>query len=694
MSIDELPTTNSPDSLTRTAAPKVSTHQAFRPDVQGLRAVAVGLVVLNHAGIKAVAGGYVGVDVFFVISGFLITGLLLADAAGNGRVSFATFYTRRALRILPAATVVIVATMLVSVQALDFLRAREVLTDSVWATFFAANVHYSLQGTDYFAADQWLSPLQHFWSLAVEEQFYVVWPALLALVLFGVRGLHVRRPGRESGHPRTLLRGRVVLVLIAVGAGSLCLSVNQTASTPTLAYFSTFTRAWELVAGALLATLLPALWRLPGTLRAALSWTGVVGIAVAALTFDSATPIPGNAALLPVLSACAVIAGGVGAPRFGAWMLLGTRPLRFIGDISYSLYLWHWPVLILGAAYVGHALSFVQGLALVAAAVLLSVASYFGVENPLRRSQRIGRARHHSGMLLYPIGVVIVLLVAMVAQPASPFAAAGSKSDRSKSPGDALTAVRTSVSEAQRAAPIPADMSPTIDKVKADLKGIGDCSGGGLRTSSKICQFGDPQGRKKVVIFGDSHSTMWIPTLTANAKAAHWQFIPIVKEACGFNDYKAPPDNSHCGAWYEWAKNTIKTLHPDLIVMSVYVNPGWEPGVRQIVNELKGLGTRMLLLSDAPGVDVAPATCLLTKGATQKTCLWTQRVKYLKADATTQSIAEQARVEFVNVSPWFCYKHSCPTIIDSIVAYADAGHITGTYARYLAPDLAPYLKLT
>jgi len=254
--------------------------------------------------------------------------------------------------------------------------------------------------------------------------------------------------------------------------------------------------------------------------------------------------------------------------------------------------------------------------------------------------------------------------------------------------------VQTSVREAQRAAPIPADMSPTIDKVKTDLNSIGDCSAGGLRTSSQICHFGDPQDRKKVVILGNSHSQMWIPALAVEAKAAHWQFIPILKEACAFNDFKAPPDSSRCGAWYQWAKNTIKTLHPDLIVMSNYVNHGWEPGLRQIVGELSVFSDRMLLMSDAPGVDVPPATCLLTKGATQKTCLSTQRVKYLNSDEKTRSIAEQAGVEFVNVSSWFCYGHSCPTSIDSIVAYADTGHVTGTYARYLAPDLKPYLKLT
>lgn len=674
------------------SAPKVSTRQAFRPDVQGLRAVAVGLVVLSHAGVKAASGGFVGVDVFFVISGFLITGLLLTDAAEHGRISFATFYTRRALRILPAATVVIVATMLVSNQALNFLQARAMRTDGIWATFFAANVHFGLEGTDYFAADQWLSPLQHYWSLAVEEQFYLVWPALLALVLFGVHGIRARR-GAGKPHRRALLKGRVVLALVVVGAASLYISVHQTVSDPTLAYFSTFARGWELAAGALLATVLPAVAKLPSTLRAALSWAGVAGICVAAVTFNTTTPFPGNAALLPVLSACAVIAGGVGTPERGAWRLLGTRPFRFIGDISYSLYLWHWPVLILGAAYVGHAPSVVQNLGLVVVALVLSVASYHGIENPFRRARWIWGSRPRNGMLLYPIAVVSVLLVALLAQPASPFVARAAQGQGSMPVGEVRAAVATSVAAAQRGAPIPAGLSPSIDKVKADLKSLGPCSGYN-QTSSKICQYGDPQGSKRMVAFGNSHSTMWVPSLAADSKKAHWQFFPVIKEACGYHDFTGDPARSQCGAWYAWAKKTIRTMHPDLIVISVFVDHAWDSGVRQMIKELKAPGTRVLLMSDVPGVNVAPVACLLARDATQKACLWPQRAKYLNADVTARSIARQANIEFVNVSPWFCYQRMCPTVIGSTVAYADAGHISGTYARYLAPYLAPYLKLT
>jgi hypothetical protein len=269
--------------------------------------------------------------------------------------------------------------------------------------------------------------------------------------------------------------------------------------------------------------------------------------------------------------------------------------------------------------------------------------------------------------------------------------AAGGPSHRSRVAGGAVAAVQASVGDAQRAAPIPGDLSPSIDKVEADYKTLGDCSGYN-KTSSNFCQYGDPQSPKLMVVFGDSHSTMWVPSLTVDAMKAHWQLIPVIKEACGFAEYTGPVP-SQCGEWYTWAKKTIKTLHPDLIVVSVYVIPGWESGARQVVNDLKGLGTRVLLMSDAPGIKVSSVACLLTKGATQKTCLWPQPVEHLKADTETQSIAQQANIEFVNVSSWFCHQLSCPTIIDSIVAYVDAEHLTDTYARYLAPDLAPRLKL-
>jgi peptidoglycan/LPS O-acetylase OafA/YrhL len=326
-----------------TRAPADPTSPHFRPDIQGMRAIAVGIVVLDHAHIPGLSGGFIGVDVFFVLSGFLITGLLLGDVAKTGGVRFLNFYARRAARILPAATLVIVATLAASYIVLNVIQARSVAGDGLWSVFFLANYHFAAVGTNYFAAVTATSPLQHFWSLAVEEQFYLVWPFLLGTVAF----LTHRRRATTSYH---VPRRSLYALLIPITAYSLYLSITQTSANPTAAYFSTFDRTWELGIGALLALTLPHLSRIPGLARAALSWAGLAGVLLAATTFSSHTRIPGYLALVPVLGAAAMVAGGVGRPRYGASSLLAVRPLRFIGDISYSLYLWHWPVLILGAA--------------------------------------------------------------------------------------------------------------------------------------------------------------------------------------------------------------------------------------------------------------------------------------------------------------------------------------------------------
>ena len=372
------------------------------------------LVLASHASIPFLTGGYVGVDVFFVISGFLITGLLLSDAA-KGSVSLTKFYSRRALRILPAATVVIIATDIASAVILNPFRARQVLDDSLWASFFAANIKFGRDGTDYFSqADT--SPLQHFWSLAVEEQYYLIWPALLALTVFVGPALWARLRGtRRSLRQRgPLPRGRIAAVLGVLFVASLAWSIQQTAQEPTAAYFSTLTRAWELILGALLAVCVPYLGLLPETVRAVLGWAGLAGIALAAVLFDETTPFPGSAALLPTVATAAVLAGGALAPRYGANRLLERQPLRFTGDISYSLYLWHWPLLILGAAYAGHELRIRQNLLLVAVAFALATMSYYWIENPVRRAKVVGLAQQRRSLRLWPVAVGSVVIVVAI----------------------------------------------------------------------------------------------------------------------------------------------------------------------------------------------------------------------------------------------------------------------------------------
>ncbi len=345
----------------------------FRPDIEGLRAVAVLLVVLFHAGVPGFSGGYVGVDVFFVISGAVITGVLLRERASTGGTSVAAFYARRARRILPAATLVIVVTVMATYLLLGVGPGARTAADGRWAAVFLANVHFIATGTNYLDATHLPSPLQNFWSLAVEEQFYLVYPTFVLLV--------------AALRPRMSLRAKLAVGLVLAIAGSFTLSVVQTSSNPVVAYFSPFTRAWELALGALVAVATRWLLRLPAAAAAAVTWIGLGAVVVSSATFNGSTAYPGAAVAIPVVGAAMVIAGGVAAPAMGGEVLLGRGPFRWLGRRSYSLYLWHWPALALAAQSAGKAtLSVPANLVVVGISLLVAMATYAAVENPVRHS--------------------------------------------------------------------------------------------------------------------------------------------------------------------------------------------------------------------------------------------------------------------------------------------------------------------
>ena len=303
----------------------------FRPDVQGLRAVAVVLVVLFHANIPGLRGGYVGVDVFFVISGFVITGFLLRERARVGSTSLLHFYTRRIRRILPAASLVIIASVIAAYAFLGSVSGNQNAIDARWASVFLINVHFAATGTNYLASQAPPSVLQNYWSLAVEEQFYLLYPAIFLVVV----GISLR----------SSLRRRIGLVLGVAIVVSFVWSILQTSNNPTAAFFSPLPRVWELALGGLVAVSTVQLRRLPAAVASALSWLGLGAILLASVVFSAATPYPGWRVALPVCGAALVIAGGTVNPTHGVERLLAQRPFQWIGLISFSLYLWHWPVL-------------------------------------------------------------------------------------------------------------------------------------------------------------------------------------------------------------------------------------------------------------------------------------------------------------------------------------------------------------
>jgi peptidoglycan/LPS O-acetylase OafA/YrhL len=698
-----------------------------RDDIQGLRAVAVLLVVLDHAGVGFMKGGFVGVDVFFVLSGFLITGILLSGAAKRGYVSLTDFYSRRARRILPAAALTLTATTIVAYQLLNYVRAKEAVWDSFWASLFVANVRFAHQGTNYFAQGQPPSLVQHYWSLSVEEQFYLVWPGLLSLAVFG--GLVLRRRRNTLRRDTTNLpvitkwaiRRLLVVVILAAGA-SLLWSIHSTNALPAAAYFSTFARAWELALGAALAIGSLSVARVSSALRGVLGWIGLIAIVIAAITFSATTPFPGYAALLPTLGTALVIAAGIGRQqesRVGPGRLLAVSPMRYVGDRSYAFYLWHWPVLIIALDYEGHELGVGVKLMLVLGAFLLSILSFRFFEDPIRRA----RWSASRSALLVPASVAAVVVASMVTlsfindkilQLEKASAAAASATPVSLQTGESvprsrpLPAVVAAVRAARQGARIPAVLMPPVSQLLNDNYQFptGCAPAGDPATSSNVCRLGDTSSAKTIVLMGDSHAQMWMPTLLALAQQDGWTLIPLVKSGCHPNVWTGPGFRSMpadlvraCHTWYQWALGQAKMLRPDVtMIAGCCPQPIPSGDATNVIRGFTSLGKTakrfsktVVMVADDDGVSKQPVDCLLAPHATMKTCTTSPPANILAFNNTLAKLAKVNRYGFLKTRGWFCYQNQCPMVVAKTIVYRDTGHITKTYALELtAPFRAAF----
>jgi peptidoglycan/LPS O-acetylase OafA/YrhL len=647
-----------------------------RHELQGLRAVAVLLVVLNHAGVPFLHGGYVGVDVFFVLSGYLITGLLLRQARRDGRIRLTDFYVRRARRILPAAVLTLVVTDLAGHQLLNVVRAREAVSDSVWAAFFMANVHFARAGSDYFAQGQPPSPVQHFWTLAVEEQFYLVWPVVLAAVL-----------------AVAFLRRRLLWIVLASAVASLAWSVHSTAADSSYAYFSTATRVWELSLGAALAIAAPRL-------HGAAAWLGLACICAAGAAFSSSTPFPGHAALLPTIGAALVIAAAPGS----ASRLLSLAPFRYVGNRSYAFYLWHWPVLVIAAEYAGHDLSTTVRLGLLAGAFALSILTYAVYENPIRQM----RWRPHAGALLWPASTAVILAVAVPilaslnakATRISTAAAAvrpGALVEQESAARDSWTplpAVVDAVSAARRNAALPWPLTPAVTQLRGDFYAFpAGCAAGRGQTASTVCHLGATGAAKTIAVIGDSHAQMWMPTILRMARRDGWQVVPFVKVGCVPTKWLHTKDWG-CTVWYRSALARAAALHPQvtLIAASWSGDPHPTAAVRSVaamIARVKRFSATTIVIGDSPHQHRNPVDCLLASGATMRTCSARASLTELQTDASVAAAAAKQDVGFVKVTGWFCARASsiavlCPLVVNKTISWIDLGHISETYGLELS----------
>ncbi|MFD0004179.1 acyltransferase family protein [Streptomyces sp. NPDC127178] len=562
--------------------------------------MAVGLVVLSHAGVSRVSGGYVGVDVFFVISGFLITSLLLREVATTGRVSVRSFYARRALRLLPASSLVIALTLGGAWLFLSKARLAEYAGDALASAVYAVNFRLAAAGTDYLAQNGPPSPFQHFWSLAVEEQFYLVWPLLLLLTWRVARGRH-----------------RLVAVPLGVlSLGSFAAGVLVTNSSAPWAYFGSLTRAWELGPGALLALATGRLKRLPAALAAPMTWLGLFGVTLAALCYDAETPFPGYHVLLPIAGTALVLAGGCAPTPHGAGRLLGRRPLVWLGGLSYGWYLWHWPLLVIAPAALGRA-DVPLALGLSAAALGLAWPTLRLVENPVR-FHRAFRRRPRRALALgvaLSAGVSALSLTATAVPPTievgAPAPAPAQALSDAPAPQERLTELLTSSPTA-----LPRNLAPPLPKVKSDRSAVyrDGCHVDYAATLSPPCVYGDRTSSRTVVLFGDSHAAQWFPALQRLATARGWKLVSLTKASCKVADVTIVSGHkpyTACDTWRSHAMARIESLRPALVVVSSSdagdpARPAadslhqWTTGFERTFRALATSGARVTALLDTP----------------------------------------------------------------------------------------------
>ncbi len=669
--------------------------RSFRPDVEGLRAVAILLVVLYHAGLSTFSGGYVGVDVFFVISGFVITGVLLRERATTKRTSILSFYGRRSRRIIPAATLVIVLTVVLSYVFLGIVGGNQTATDGIWATIFLANFHFASTGTNYLTEFQAPSPLLNFWSLSVEEQFYVLYPTLFLLV----------------GKARMALsfRARLVIMLSMAIVISFFFSIIQTQTDPTVAYFSPFTRAWELALGALVAAGTPWLLRLPRHLAAAMTWIGLGLIALSAVVYNSQTAYPGSAVALPVVGTGLVIAGGTLALRHGAEALLRLWPFRQLGKLSYSLYLWHWPILILAAESAGVAsLPVAKNLMWLLVALGLSIVSYVTIENPIRHAKPLNRNR----LLSVGLGIgLIAVTLAVVGGELRVHSATYTPEAASVHPMSdtaSLASVESLVASAPTIHTLPTNLDPPLGVSVLGYPYGNRCWANNSETSVPPCLFGDPHGTRTMVVVGDSHAQMWFYTIDAIAKEYHWRLIYFAKSACpvALLPYTADVnggDYTQCTSWHTFAIKRIKQLDPDLVVVSEenrqppnngkpYSNAAWTDGLDSFFRQVTSVKTKFVVLGNIPMLPQTGPDCIARHTDNVQPCVATRgasRTPYHQAEAQA---VESFGGRYIDPTPWFCSK-LCTPVIGNYDVYFDHFHLMGPYGLHLAGVLAQALQL-
>jgi peptidoglycan/LPS O-acetylase OafA/YrhL len=630
----------------------------FRPDIEGLRAIAIGAVVLYHADVPGFGSGYIGVDAFFVISGFLITGILVREADRTQHIDLLRFWGRRAARLLPNAILTLTATT-VGIMTLASVLTREAGAGDVAATLlYYANFHFSARTLDYFDQGVQSSPVLHFWSLSVEEQFYLFWPVCIVPGLWVFKRLN--RP--------------VTLVFLGVLAlGSFAAMIYWSRIEPSRAFFDTESRVWQLAIGAMLAVRLSA-GPTPRPLAAAIGWVGLVGLLLSIGLLDLMPLNPRVASVIPTLAAAAALYGGSGSPAYGANPVLGNAVMQWIGRRSYSLYLWHWPLLVFAAPFIGRGFTI---------ALVVSIASlaFAWVEQPIRigAPARLSPPKLVGFAIASCCGAAALALVLPSLDPAYS-SARGSFLTR-------LTVARTD--------------SPRM--IGPSCKSMEDAETG-------ICVFGKPGGAKRVALYGDSHAEHLFDGLNAAAAASGWELRIWVRGGCSPIDFET--NDAACTQFHRDVFEAMPAYKPDSIVVasanggSVHLHERvtgkaiekqqsvalWKAGYKRSLERLSGLVPRVVVVRDTPGNTKAMGTeCLETRAP--ESCVTPRSDAFPDGTPDADVAATVPSIGLLDLTDRFCDSRSCPAMKDGSIVYrADNNHITATVSLGLASDFVKMLE--
>jgi peptidoglycan/LPS O-acetylase OafA/YrhL len=667
------------------------------------------MVVIYHLYPSALPGGFAGVDVFFVISGYLITGHLWRGYAQTGKVGLADFWGRRARRLIPAAALVLTVTWIASriIEPATQLAntARQILASAL----YYQNWQLSSDAVSYFKSDDAATPVQHFWSLSVEEQFYLIWPLLFLLAAFLTAMLAMRRasPVLASTEPaarRTRMRGIAVGVLTAaLVIASLAYSIHETSANAPAAYFMTTTRMWELGAGGLLA-LAPA--RLTRALdrQGWLGWFGLAVVIASAFLLTGSMAFPGALALLPVLGAVALIAGGSAQARRGPSRLTSARLMVFIGGISYSLYLWHYPLINLYTGWRGSAPGPLSGPVILAVCVLLAWLTKTFVEDKARLAPFI--AHHKWRSLAVALLAVVPVALAAVYVTAEPAPWNGTLGPNY--PGAAALA------GAAAFVPVAPILKPP-DPISQTLDQTGGCLGDFGASTPKECVFGDTTNPVlTVALVGDSAAGEWFDALNAIAAHRHWKLVTELHSSCPWSstlvlNWNGIGELTACQTWGAAVlHDLITTIRPNVVITSDYPSLLSTPdhpvnaspaamaeigaGMAQYWTQLEAAGISVTPIRETPDLVEDVPTCVDQHPTDLAQCDVPVSQAVLRDSPVTDAAKlMNGKVTVVNANSLICGPKVCAPVVGNVLVFGDRHHLTGPYSKSTAPFLEPLL---